>query len=61
MHNEIEHIPSASNRGFPRGLWMSVSGALDSFRKDCGMATPYSDDLRARAIAIVEGEVAAPC
>src|SRR5260370_20828480 len=34
---------------------MSESGALDSFWKDEGMAKPYSDDLRARAIAIVEG------
>src|SRR5271165_6132013 len=34
---------------------MSESVALDSFWKDCGMAKPYSDDLRARAIAIVEG------
>jgi transposase len=34
---------------------MSESAAHDSFWKDCGMAKPYSDDLRARAIAIVEG------
>jgi transposase len=34
---------------------MSESGTLDSFRKDFGMPKPYSDDLRARAIAIVEG------
>jgi len=34
---------------------MSESGAPDSFRKDFGMARPYSGDLRARAIAIVEG------
>lgn len=34
---------------------MSESGVLDSFWKDRGMARPYSDDLRARAIAIVEG------
>src|SRR5258708_14237599 len=34
---------------------MSESGARDSFWKDEGMAKPYSDDLRARAIAIVEG------
>ena len=34
---------------------MSESVAPDSFWKDCGMAKPYSDDLRARAIAIVEG------
>jgi transposase len=36
---------------------MSESGALDSLWKDCGMAKPYSDDLRARAIATVEGGV----
>ena len=34
---------------------MSESGALDSFWKDGVMAKPYSDDLRVRAIAIVEG------
>jgi transposase len=34
---------------------MSESGALDSFWKDRVMAKPYSDDLRVRAIAIVEG------
>jgi Homeodomain-like domain len=34
---------------------MSESGAPDSFRKDFGMPKPYSDDLRVRAIAIVEG------
>jgi transposase len=34
---------------------MSESGALDSVRKDFGMPKPYSDDLRGRAIAIVEG------
>jgi transposase len=34
---------------------MSESGALDSLRKDFGMPKPYSDDLRGRAIAIVEG------
>src|ERR1700730_15303636 len=36
---------------------MSESGALDSFGKDRVMAKPYSDDLRVRAIAIVEGGV----
>ncbi len=34
---------------------MSESGVLDSLRKDFGMPKPYSDDLRGRAIAIVEG------
>src|SRR5450759_4693123 len=34
---------------------MSESGALDSFWKDRVMPKPYSDDLRGRAIAIVEG------
>jgi len=34
---------------------MSESGAPDSFWKDGVMAKPYSDDLRVRAIAIVEG------
>jgi transposase len=34
---------------------MSESGALDSVRKDFGMPKPYSDDLRGRAIVIVEG------
>src|ERR1017187_7475637 len=34
---------------------MSEAGALDSFWKDRVMAKPYSDDLRVRAIAIVEG------
>jgi transposase len=34
---------------------MSESGALDSFWKDRVMAKPYSDDLRVRAITIVEG------
>jgi len=33
---------------------MSESVALDSLVKDCGMAKPYSDDLRARAISSVE-------
>src|ERR1035437_1033959 len=51
----LEHIPPASNRGIPKGLRMSESGALDSFWKDRVMAKPYSDDLRVRAIAIVEG------
>jgi len=51
----LEHIPPTSNRGIPKGRRMSESGVLDSFWKDCGMAKPYSDDLRARAIAIVEG------
>jgi transposase len=32
---------------------MSESGAPASFWKNCRMAKPYSDDLRARAIAIV--------
>src|SRR5260370_9187255 len=41
--------------GIPKGLRMSESGALDSFWKDGGMAKPYSDDRRVRAIAIVEG------
>jgi transposase len=34
---------------------MSDSGALDSFWKAGVMPKPYSDDLRARAITIVEG------
>jgi transposase len=34
---------------------MSESGALIPFWKDRVMAKPYSDDLRVRAIAIVEG------
>jgi hypothetical protein len=34
---------------------MSESGALDSLRKDFGMPKLYSDDLRGRAIVIVEG------
>ena len=34
---------------------MSESGAPDSLWKDRVMAKPYSDDLRVRAIAIVEG------
>ena len=34
---------------------MSESGVLDSLRKDFGMPKPYSDDLRGRAIVIVEG------
>ena len=41
--------------GIPKGGRMSESGALDSLRKDFGMPKPYSDDLRGRAIAIVEG------
>ena len=51
----LEHIPPASNRGIPKGLRMSESGALIPFWKDRVMAKPYSDDLRVRAIAIVEG------
>jgi hypothetical protein len=52
--SQLEHIPSTSNRGIPNGLWMSESGAL-VFWKDGVMAKPYSDDLWARAMAIVEG------
>ncbi|MEA2540494.1 MAG: hypothetical protein QOH35_1860 [Acidobacteriaceae bacterium] len=53
--SQLDRIPSTSNRGIPNGLWMSESGAL-VFWKDGVMAKPYSDDLRARAMAIVEGE-----
>lgn len=52
--SQLDHIPSRSNRGIPNGLWMSESGAL-VFWKDGVMAKPYSDDLWARAMAIVEG------
>jgi hypothetical protein len=38
-----------------QSLQRAESGAFDSFWKDGVMAKPYSDDLRVRAIAIVEG------